>query len=72
MRQCFTVSLRWNVRYGRLEITSHDYQTLAYGEFVNDAIINFYLEWLFDEKLAEEQRKEVHIFATQFYQRLKR
>ena len=47
-----------------------DYKSLEYDTFLNDIIIDFFLTYLFYEKLPEEDRSSVHIFSTMFYKRL--
>ena len=56
--------------YQRQAITLHDYRTLADGEYLNDAIINFYLTFL-HEHLHPDHRQLVHIYSSHFYSRLK-
>ena len=47
-----------------------DYKSLEYDTFLNDIIIDFYLTYLFYEKLPAEDKSSVHIFSTMFYKRL--
>lgn len=44
-----------------------DYKRLAVDEFLNDVIIDFYLEYLRCEILTPEQKDKTHIFSTFFY-----
>ncbi|CAG5126353.1 unnamed protein product, partial [Candidula unifasciata] len=53
-----------------LPITTEDLFCLTEGEFLNDVIIDFYLQYLYQEKLTEENRKRTHIFSSFFYKRL--
>ena len=53
----------------RLTVTLADFKTLEHDTFLNDIIIDFYLQFLHD-KLPEEDKKTVHIFSTMFYKRL--
>jgi Ulp1 family protease len=53
-------------------VSIYDYFTLEEGEYLNDSIINFHLRWLFEERLKPEDRKDVHIFSSHFYTKLKR
>ncbi|KAG1654086.1 Sentrin-specific protease 6 [Nymphon striatum] len=55
---------------GRIAITTEDYECLHPGEFLNDVIIDFYLKYLFSEKLSEEDKMHTHIFSSFFYGRL--
>ncbi|BFZ24876.1 hypothetical protein BsWGS_27915 [Bradybaena similaris] len=54
----------------RLSITTEDLYCLTEGEFLNDVIIDFYLQYLYLEKLSEENRRRTHIFSSFFYKRL--
>ena len=56
--------------FHRHSVTSHDYKTLADEEFLNDAIVNFYLTFLF-ERLSEPLKDAIQIFSSHFYSRLK-
>ena len=47
-----------------------DYKSLEHDTFLNDIIIDFYLTWLFHEKLPSEDKAGVHVFSTMFYKRL--
>ena len=51
-------------------VTEHDYRTLRHDEYLNDAIINFYLAFIHDN-LPEKQKDQVHIYSSHFYSRLK-
>ena len=51
-------------------VTEHDYRTLRHDEYLNDAIINFYLAWIHND-LPEKQKNQVHIYSSHFYSRLK-
>ena len=48
----------------------YDYFSLEEGEYLNDAIINFHLAYLAQEKLSDDNKKDVHIFSTHFYTKL--
>lgn len=56
--------------FHRQTITVHDYRTLAEGEYLNDAIIDFYLTVLY-ENLSETIKNFIHIYSSHFYSRLK-
>ncbi|CAL8102558.1 unnamed protein product [Calicophoron daubneyi] len=51
-------------------LTSADLQCLAPDALVNDAIINFYLKYLYFEQLTELQRRATYLFNCFFYSRL--
>lgn len=55
---------------GGITVTSEDIPCLAPGEFLNDVIIDFYLKFLFFEKLKPEDRNRTHILSSFFYKRL--
>nr|KAG5706870.1 hypothetical protein BaRGS_004205 [Batillaria attramentaria] len=55
---------------GGITITNEDLYCLNEGEFLNDVILDFYLKYLFREKLSEEDRQRTHIFSSFFYKRL--
>jgi len=54
----------------RFIISTDDYRTLEEGEFLNDIIIDFYLNFLHEEVLNIEDRQNVYVFSSQFYQRI--
>ncbi|GFR76499.1 sentrin-specific protease 7 [Elysia marginata] len=53
-----------------ISITTEDLMCLAEGEFLNDVVIDFYLQYLYKEKLSEANQKRTHIFSSFFYKRL--
>ncbi|GFQ73588.1 hypothetical protein TNCT_533962 [Trichonephila clavata] len=55
---------------GGIAVTNEDLQCLNEGEFLNDAIIDFYLKYIFNEKLTPTQRDKTYIFSSFFYPRL--
>ena len=59
------------VNYKKETVYCSDYESLEYEEYINDSIINFYLKYLFEEKLSESERENVHIFNSHFFSRLK-
>ncbi|XP_044752957.1 uncharacterized protein LOC123312542 isoform X2 [Coccinella septempunctata] len=54
---------------GRISINTEDYMCLASDQFLNDVIIDFYLKYLVNALVPEEQEK-IHVFSTFFYKRL--
>ncbi|KAF8560799.1 hypothetical protein P879_08024 [Paragonimus westermani] len=51
-------------------LTQADLDCLAPGGLLNDAIINFYLKYLYFEQLSEVQRRATYLFNCFFYSRL--
>ncbi|XP_059086226.1 uncharacterized protein LOC131882947 isoform X2 [Tigriopus californicus] len=56
--------------YKNESVTLYDYQTLSEGEYINDSIINFYLTYLYEEKLSQAEKKQIHIFSSHFFSKL--
>lgn len=52
--------------YNRIEITTEDMKCLRAREFLNDQIINFYMEFLRRSYLNEEQQRRVYVCDTFF------
>ncbi|TRY59152.1 hypothetical protein DNTS_032401 [Danionella cerebrum] len=55
---------------GGISVTNEDLHCLNDGEFLNDVIIDFYLKYLFLEKLKKEDAMRSHVFSSFFYKRL--
>ena len=55
---------------GGIAITNADVDCLRPGIYLNDTIIDFYLKFLYEEKLTTEQKKKTYIFNSYFYTRL--
>uniref|UniRef100_A0A8B9LD28 Sentrin-specific protease 6 n=1 Tax=Astyanax mexicanus TaxID=7994 RepID=A0A8B9LD28_ASTMX len=55
---------------GGISVTNEDLHCLNDGEFLNDVIIDFYLKYLFIEKLKKEDALRSHVFSSFFYKRL--
>ncbi|XP_073711808.1 sentrin-specific protease 6 isoform X2 [Misgurnus anguillicaudatus] len=55
---------------GGISVTNEDLHCLNDGEFLNDVIIDFYLKYLFLEKLKKEDAARSHVFSSFFYKRL--
>lgn len=55
---------------GGISINTEDYMCLAIDQYLNDVIIDFYLNYLKLELLKAEERRNIHIFSTFFYKRL--
>lgn len=53
--------------YRDIPIEMEDYKCLDRRELVSNFVLDFYLQYLFQEKLPEELRKRVHIYKTTFY-----
>ncbi|CAF1324339.1 unnamed protein product [Adineta ricciae] len=56
----------------RFDLSRDDLMCLNEGEFLNDNIIDFYLQYVFYEKLSEEDRQRTYLFNSFFYTRLTR
>lgn len=55
---------------GGISINTEDYLCLATDQYLNDVIIDFYLQYVHHEMLSEAQRARTHVFSTFFYKRL--
>lgn len=55
---------------GGITINLEDYLCLAQDQFLNDAIIDFYLKYVHMECINKKIQDKVHIFSTFFYKRL--
>ncbi|XP_076129471.1 sentrin-specific protease 6 isoform X1 [Alosa pseudoharengus] len=55
---------------GGISVTNEDLHCLNDGEFLNDVIIDFYLKYLFLERLKKEDAGRSHVFSSFFYKRL--
>ncbi|XP_062266950.1 sentrin-specific protease 6 isoform X3 [Platichthys flesus] len=55
---------------GGISVTNEDLHCLNDGEFLNDVIIDFYLNYLVLEKLKKEDAQRSHVFSSFFYKRL--
>jgi Ulp1 family protease len=51
-------------------VALEDYECLRENTYLNDKIIDFYLQWLHNEKMSEMDRKRTHIFSVYFYEML--
>ncbi|CAH8622754.1 unnamed protein product [Heterobilharzia americana] len=51
-------------------LTDNDIACLIPGGLINDAIINFYLKYLYFEQLTESQKQATYLFNVFFYSRL--
>lgn len=55
---------------GGISINTEDYLCLASDQYLNDVIIDFYLQYVLREMLTPEQRQKTHVFSSFFYNRL--
>lgn len=55
-----------------MQLLRYDLLCLSDGEFLNDKIINFYLQYINREILTDEQSRSAHFFDTFFYLDLKK
>ena len=51
-------------------LTVPNFRSLEHDTFLNDIIIDFYLTYLFNEKLSNEDQSTVYVFSTMFYKSL--
>merc|ERR1712226_609527 len=58
-------------QFNKINITIHDYRTLKEEEYLNDTIIDFYLSYLYETILPAALKKDVHIYSSHFYSRIK-
>ncbi|CAF0843353.1 unnamed protein product [Didymodactylos carnosus] len=56
----------------RFDLTRDDLMCLTEGEFLNDTIIDFYLQYIYYEILTREDRRRTYLFNSFFYTRLTR
>lgn len=56
-----------NATRSAISISVQDYECLGCDEYLNDRIIEFYIEYLQLEVLSAEQRAKTHMFNTFFY-----
>jgi Ulp1 family protease len=50
-----------------LQIWPRDFACLAPGVWLNDCLIDFFLDHLYNEVLSSEARERSHIFSALFY-----
>lgn len=55
---------------GGIPINTKDFICLGIDQYLNDVIIDFYLKYVHNEILTEEQRNKTHVFSTFFYNTL--
>lgn len=55
---------------GIISLTVEDYECLARDVYLNDKILDFYLKFIYCEKLSVEQQRKTHIFSVFFYNAL--
>lgn len=65
-----TVGLNQNTI--KFDLSIEDLKCLNEGEFLNDTIIDFYLQYVYHEILSEEDRRRTYLFNSFFYTRLTR
>ncbi|CAF3888439.1 unnamed protein product [Rotaria magnacalcarata] len=56
----------------RFDLSCDDLLCLNEGEFLNDNIIDFYLQYVYYKKLSQEDRQRTYLFNSFFYTRLTR
>lgn len=53
--------------YRNIPLQMEDYKCLDRRELLTNYVLNFYLQYLFHERLPAEMRERVHIYDTTFY-----
>lgn len=61
------VLLQYPRNEGGVIIGMEDYFCLSKQELLNNIIIDFYLQYIYNQKLTEEQRARTHIYRSHFY-----
>ncbi|GAX77978.1 hypothetical protein CEUSTIGMA_g5420.t1 [Chlamydomonas eustigma] len=54
---------------GRVEVTAEDINRIEAEEFLNDTVIDFYIQWI-EKHLPEESRQRYYFFNSFFYKKL--
>lgn len=57
----------YDTNMGQVIVRMEDYICLSRNEYLSDVIIDFYLHYIYSEKMTAEQRDKVFIFGTHFY-----
>lgn len=57
---------------GGITVTNEDLFCLNDGEFLNDVVVEFYIKYLYNNRLTASQREKTHIFNTFFYDQLRK
>ena len=55
------------LNYRDIPIQMEDYKCLDRRELVSNFVLDFYLQYLYQEVLPEEMRSRIHIYKTHFY-----
>lgn len=55
---------------GGISINTEDYMCLATDQYLNDAVIDVYLQYIFRERMSPDLRRRVHICSSFLYNRL--
>ena len=58
------------LEYNNVPVYLTDLKTLQYDTWLNDTIIDFYLNYLQQEILPQEDREGVYVFSSMFYIKL--
>lgn len=56
---------------GGVALYLNDSLCLKEDTYLNDNIIDFYLKYLVQKKLSDNDQKRVHVFTTQFFTKLR-
>ncbi|XP_050538453.1 uncharacterized protein LOC126903921 isoform X2 [Daktulosphaira vitifoliae] len=65
-----TEIINFNVDNNNCRVSIFDYTGLSVDEYLNDALVDFYLKYWFTRHVSEEDKKRSYLFSTFFYTRL--
>ncbi|GFR01106.1 hypothetical protein TNCT_391541 [Trichonephila clavata] len=71
-KEITVVSYRSKSRSGVLPLTNIDIMCLNNGNWLNDNMVNFYLEYMYSEDLTKSEREKTHLFNSFFFTSLTR
>ena len=57
-------------KVGGVAVTIADFRTLEQEVYLNDVVVDFYMLFLLNHVLSEDQRCSLHVFMSSFFKRL--